>query len=260
MSDSREHNDVRAGFGLELFWERAMLSVERLRNTQTEAIKQAARLCAECIERDGVVHTYGTGHSRAFAMEMAGRAGGLVPVNRLDLEDLALRAGWSLEVVMHPDIERNLQAGEELLSCYHIEEQDVFLICSNSGVNAAIVEVAHQIKQRGHQLIAVTSLTHTRQAGPRHSSGKRLYELADIVIDNQSPFGDALLSLPDSSTACAISSVTGALIAQTLTAEIIGMLLARGLEVPVYLSSNVPGGIERNNRLVQRYSDRIRPV
>ncbi|GHO43352.1 UPF0309 protein [Ktedonospora formicarum] len=260
MTDSYKDDNMQTVFGLELYWQKAMRSVERLQKTQAETIRSAARACVDCIERDGVIHAYGTGHSRAFAMELAGRAGGLVPVNRLDLEDLVLHAGWSPEVAMHPDIERNLQAGEALLNCYHIEPQDIFLICSNAGINVTIVEVARQIKQRGHMLIAVTSLEHTWQMSPRHASGQRLCEIADIVIDNQSPFGDALLTLPDGSVACAISSITGALIAQALTAEIIGQLMAKGQDVPVFLSSNVPGGIERNAGLIQRYSDRIRPV
>lgn len=260
MSQQREVNDASTGVSMERYWQEAMRSVTRLQQTQMDGLQEAARLCAACLARGGVIHTYGTGHSRAFAMELAGRAGGLVPVNRLDLEDLALRAGWSPEVVMHPDIERDLQAGKELLGCYHIEPEDLFLICSNSGGNAAIVEVAQQVKQRGHTLLAVTSLAHTHQSPARHPSGKKLYELADLVIDNQAPFGDALLALPDGSTACAISSVTGALIAQMLTAGIIALLLEQGLEAPVYLSANVPGGMERNNRLVQHYADRIRPV
>lgn len=243
--------------GLESFWQEALQVLEHLHATQVNPIAQAALLFAKCIEQNGVIHTYGTGHSRAFAMELAGRAGGLVPVNRIDLEDLALRAHWPLAQVKNPDIERNQEAGQAILNCYHIELQDIFIIASHSGVNAAIVEVAQQVKERGHPLVAVTSLAHTRQVTSRHTSGKKLYEFADITIDNCAPYGDALLALPGGGKACAISSLTGTLVAQMLTAETIRILLARGIAPPVFLSANVPGGIEQGEQVRQRYARRI---
>jgi uncharacterized phosphosugar-binding protein len=246
-------------FRMELFLQQSLPIIDQVIKTQSDAIRRVAQLFADCIERDGVIQVYGTGHSRAFAMELAGRAGGLVPVNRLDLEDLALHAHWSLERVTNPDIERDPEAGKALLACYQVEPQDVFLICSNSGVNNAIVDVAQQVKEHDHTLIAVTSLEHSQRMQSRHASGKKLYELADIVIDNHGPFGDALLELPSGGKVCAISSVTGAIIAQMLTAETIGTLLDHGKDPPVYLSANVPGGIERNQETVQHYSGRIRP-
>ena len=243
--------------GLELFWQEAFKVLERIRQTQVEAIRHAALLFADCIEKNGVIQAYGTGHSRALAMELAGRAGGLVPINRIDLEDLALRARWPLERVRKPDIERELTAGQAILGCYHIEPQDAFLIASNSGVNAAIVEVALQTKERGHVLVAVTSLEHTQQTESRHPSGKKLYEFADIVIDNCGPCGDTLLELPGGGKACSISSLSGVLIMQMLTAEIIRNLITRGIDPPVYISTNVPGGIEQWDKLRWRHEGRI---
>lgn len=249
-------------FSMELFWRESARVLARLVETQMEVLKQAGQRFADCIEHGGVIHAYGTGHSRAFAMELAGRAGGLVPVNRLDLEDLALyNKGWSLAQTMHPDFERDPRAGKELLSCYHIEPQDLFIIVSNSGTNNAILDVALDIKQHGHTLIAVTSLEHTREMTSRHTSAKKLYQVADIVIDNCAPFGDALLEVPSGvGKACSVSSMTGALIAQMLTTETIRLLHEHGKIAPVYLSSNVPGGIAHNQSLFKHYADRIRPV
>ena len=247
-----------AAISLELYWQEAFKVLERIRSTQVEAIRSAALLCADCIERNGVIQAYGTGHSRAIAMELSGRAGGLVPINKIDLEDLALYANWPLERVKRPDIERDLEAGKAILACYTIEPQDVFLIASNSGTNAAIVEVALHVKAHGHKLIALTALAHTQQATSRHPSGKKLYELADVVIDNCGPFGDALLDLPDGGKACSVSSLASVLIAQMLTAETIQRLIERGIEPPVFVSYNVPGGIERGEQLLKRYAGRVR--
>jgi uncharacterized phosphosugar-binding protein len=244
-------------FGMELFWQEASRIVERVVQTQSDAIRRAAQLFADSLERDGIIHTYGSGHSRAFAMELAHRAGGLVPVNRIDLEDLALYANWPLERVKSPEIERDPEAGKALLACYHIEPQDVFIICSNSGVNNAIVDVAQQVKEYGHALVVVTSLEHSQQMQSRHASGKKLYEFGDVVIDNCGPYGDALLELPSGGKACAVSSITGVLIAQMLTAETIGILIDHGKEVPVFLSANVQGGQEQNKEVLQRYQGRI---
>ncbi len=247
-----------ARFSLELFWQEASKVMERIYQTQADAIRRTGKLFADCLENDGVIQAYGTGHSRAFAMELAGRAGGLVPVNRMNLEDLALRASWPLERVRSPEIERDIEAGQALLTCYRIEARDVFIIASNSGVNVAIVEVALRAKQHGHALVAVTSLAHSRQTESRHPSSKKLYELADIIIDNCGPFGDALLEMPDGrGKACSISSVSGSLIGQMITAETVGNLIARGIEPPIFLSANIPGGIEQGQRLRQRYADRI---
>ena len=243
--------------GLELFWHEAFKVLERIVQTQAEAIRRAAFLFADCIEKNGVIQAYGTGHSRALAMELAGRAGGLVPDNRSARVDLALRAHWPLERVRKPEIERDLAAGQAILGCYRIEPQDIFLIASNSGVNAAIVEVAQQTKEQGHALVAVTSLEHTQRTESRHPSGKKLYEFADIVIDNCGPCGDTLLELPGGGKACSISSLSGVLIVQMLTAETIRNLITRGIDPPVYISTNVPGGIEQWEKLCQRYEGRI---
>ncbi len=245
-------------FGMDTFWHAAQQILQRVVQTQSDQIRQAAALFAQAIQRGGVIQTYGTGHSRAFAMELANRAGGLVPVNRMDLIDLIQCASWPTERVHNPDIELDPEAGPKLLSCYKIEPQDVFIIASNSGANPAIVDVALAAKQHGHQLVAVTSLEHTQRVPSRDASGKKLYELADIVIDNCGPYGDALLELPNGrGKACSISSLTGALIGQMLTAETIGIMLARGEEPPVLLSANVPGGREHNQELRARYAGRI---
>jgi uncharacterized phosphosugar-binding protein len=244
-------------FGQEQFWHAASGILGRVVQTQSQAIHQAARIFADTIDRGGVVHAYGSGHSKAFAMELANRAGGLVPMNRIDIVDLVL-AGWPAEQVLRPDFELDPEVGPALLGCYRIESEDVFIIASNSGVNPSIVGMALRVKDLNHQLVAVTSLEHTRQVPSLDSSGKKLYELADVVIDNCGPLGDALLELPAGGKACSISSLTGTLIGQMLTAETIGVLVERGQQPPVLISANVPGGREADEKLRQQYGGRIR--
>jgi len=140
---------------------------------------------------------------------------------------------------------------------------DVWVIASNSGVNGSIVGVAQAVKDAGHPLIAVTSLKHTMAVQPKHPSGKRLSDLADVVIDNLAPFGDTTVpldagELTEGMVGGAISSITGAFIAQLLTLGTAERLAARGIRPPMYISANIPGGDEHNRELTDRYAGRLR--
>jgi len=118
--------------------------------------------------------------------------------------------------------------------------------------------VALKAKELGHKVIAVTSLEHTNAVEPKHPSGKRLSEIADVVIDNRAPFGDTTLSLPGDIGVGAISSITSAFIAQLLTIEVSRRISDAGAVPPLYISANIPGGDEHNTALENLYRDRIR--
>lgn len=230
--------------------------------TQQDNIAAAAELVVAGFEAGGIIQVFGTGHSRSFAMEIAGRAGGLVPANKISLTDLVFLGGADPASANDPLLERDPSMIERLLELQGVRPADVFIICSNSGGNGSTVELASRVKAHGHPLIAVTSLAHTTKITSRHPSGKRLFELADVVIDNGGVYGDAALKLPahNGSTPVAItptSTVTSALIAQMLSTEVCGLLLAAGREVPVLISANIPGGDEHNNELRARFSDRV---
>ena len=233
-------------------------ALDRVIATQTDSIAAAADVVVEALCGDGIVQVFGTGHSRAFAMELAGRAGGLVPVNALSIKDLVMYGGTAPAEILDPTVERDPGLAARILDLADLHPDDVFVIASNSGGNGSVVELARLARERGHRVIAVTSLEHTRQVTSRHPSGLRLFEVADLVIDNCGVFGDAALPLPGGGAIAATSSLTGALIAQMLVAEVCGRLLRLGREVPVLISANVPGGDEHNARLAERYGARVR--
>lgn len=233
--------------------------IGRLTTSQTENVRAAAEVVADALAAGSVVQAFGTGHSSALAMEIAGRAGGLVPTNMLSLRD-GIIFGGDAPADLDPFVERDPAIAHRIYELAPVEPGDPFVIASNSGANGSTVEMALLARSRGHAVIAFTSLAHSREMASRHPSGKRLFEVADVVIDNCAPFGDAALSLPDAGTVCAVSSVTAAIAAQMMTADVVGLLLARGVEPPVYLSSNIPGGDEHNQRLEARYAGRIRRV
>jgi uncharacterized phosphosugar-binding protein len=233
-------------------------ALERVIDTQTDNIRQAAGLVVDAIQNDGIIQVFGTGHSRSIAMEIAGRAGGLMPANALSIKDLVMYGATSPDEILDPTIERDPGLAQRILDLADTHPEDVFVVASNSGGNGSVVELALLAKERGHQVIAVTSLEHTRHVVSRHPSGQRLFEIADVVIDNCGVFGDAALPLPAGGAIAATSSLTGVLIAQMLVAEVCGQLLEMGVEVPVLVSANVPGGDEHNAELEQRYGERVR--
>jgi uncharacterized phosphosugar-binding protein len=139
-----------------------------------------------------------------------------------------------------------------------IYPRDVFVIASNSGVNGSVVGMALLAKDEGHTVIAVTSLEHTAQVQPKHPSGLRLSEIADVVIDNLAPYGDATLTISGGVAVGSVSSITSAFIAQLLTIGVAERMRRDGYEPPLYLSANIPGGDEHNHALEQKYEGRIR--
>lgn len=226
--------------------------------TQQEAIAEAAGLVARSLQAGGIIQVSGTGHSKSFAMEVAGRAGGLVPANALGINDLILYGGESPESLLAAETERDPTLAARILDLAEIHPDDIFLIASSSGGNGSVVELARLAKERGHQLIAVTSMEHTTKITSRHPSGAKLFELADVVIDNRAVYGDAALDLPDGGAIAATSTITSVLVAQMLVTEVCGLLLEAGTDVPVYRSANIPGGDEHNDALRERYAGRVR--
>ena len=218
----------------------------------------AITLMADGIAAGGVIQAFGTGHSMAFAMEVAGRAGGLIPANAIALRDLVLYGSRRPEELTGPDLERDPTVVDELFGLYPLHPADVFVIASNSGVNGSVVGMALTAKRHGHPVIAVTSLAHTMAVTPKHPSGQRLSDIADVVIDNRAPYGDTTIDLASGARVGAVSSITAAFIAQLLTIGVADRLSADGAIPPVYISANIPEGDEHNGALEAGYGNRIK--
>jgi uncharacterized phosphosugar-binding protein len=217
-------------------------------------------LMTRAIEAGAVIQAFGTGHSEAFAMEIAGRAGGLIPTNKIALRDLVLHGSLPVDELGGSRLERNPRIVAELWEISPIHSGDVFVIASNSGVNGSVVGMALLAKENGHDVIAVTSLEHTAQVQPKHPSGLRLSEIANVVIDNLAPYGDATLALPGGVAVGSVSSITSAFIAQLLTIGVAERMSGDGQAPPLYLSANIPGGDEHNHELEKKYEGRMRRV
>ncbi|GAA0580188.1 sugar isomerase domain-containing protein [Paractinoplanes ferrugineus] len=234
--------------------------ITRVGEGQVERKRQAVAILAESVRNGGVIQAFGCGHSEAVAMEIAGRAGGLVPTNRIALRDVVLYGGEPLDVLADPMVERRTEIAHRLYDLAPVKPDDVFVIASNSGINGAVVEMARLVKERGHGLIAITSAEHSAGVTSRHPGGHKLGDLADVVLDNGAPTGDAALALPGGGAVGAVSSLTAALLAQQLVTDVVAALVEAGMTPPVYQSDNVAGGRNHNAELEARYAGRIRRI
>lgn len=242
------------------FAARAGALVDRVVSTQLPAIGKAAAVVAGSVAGGGVLQAFGTGHSRIVTLELAARAGGLASVGMLAVKDLVMFGGEDPAAILDPLYERESGLAERIYELAAPRPVDAFLIVSNSGLNAAIVEMAQLVRDRGHALVAVTSLSHTRSAAARLAGGPSLADLADVVIDNCAPAGDASIEVAPGVGIGAVSSLTGVLIAQILTELTCRRLLELGEELPVLVSANLAAGDGHNKAIIDRYRARVRPI
>lgn len=232
-------------------FEAGLATVEKLRDTQQQAIEAAARLVADGFLAEKRFFVSGSGHSHMLAEELYGRAGGLAFVTPILTSELTLTE--------HPTksshLERLSGYAAILGELYGISEGDVVLIASNSGRNAYPVELALYAREHGAKVIAVTSVAHSAASPSRAPCGKRLMELADVVIDNCGVLGDACLTVEGvSSPMMATSTITAALIAQALSVLTAQYIRAAGAQVPVFSSFNADGATSRNEEYFQKYT------
>jgi uncharacterized phosphosugar-binding protein len=211
-----------------------------LLDSQREALDRAAALCTEAIAADGLVHLFGCGHSRMLCEEMTPRQGCFVgwhTIVELALTYHNLIVGPNgLRQSLH--LEKTPGYAEQILRNFAFGPKDVLIVISTSGIREIIIEMAEGAKGRGLAVIGVLSRAHCEQARPAHSSGKKLLDVADVILDNGAPVGDSLLALDGCRHKTGpFSTLGGALVMNMLRCEVAQRLVARGIE-PVFLPSH----------------------
>ena len=218
------------------------------------ALDAARDAVAEALATDRIVYAAGSGHSHLIALETFYRAGGIAAAQALLDEDLMLHRG--AERSTH--LERDSGRAEAVLRQFAIGPGDVVFIASNSGRNAYPIELALGVKARGATSIAITSLDHARQTSSRHPSGMRLFELADIVLDNCGVYGDAAVPIAARDIAMGpTSTILGVFLINTVLAEAVEALAARGISPEVYQSANMQGAEAQAEAMIARWRPRI---
>ncbi|MBI1280609.1 MAG: sugar isomerase domain-containing protein [Anaerolineaceae bacterium] len=215
--------------------------LQTIQQESQAAIHQAAEAVADAIQNNGMFVLFGSGHSALIAKDAAYRAGGLAPVMVID--DIA-----------DGDTERMEGLAKYIFARYELRPASVLAVISNSGINPVPIEMAMIAKSGGFKVIAITSLTHSQSVASRHSSGKKLSDIADIVIDTHGATGDASVELPGSTYKVgATSTIAGSAILQSITVQAATLLAERGIQPPIFVSGNVPDSAEHNAALLERY-------
>jgi uncharacterized phosphosugar-binding protein len=223
---------------------------EKALTTQTDEINKAASLIKESVKKGGRFYVFGSGHSHMIAEEIYNRAGGFAIVKAILEPGLMLHE----EPNKSTYLERLSGYAEVLLKIKGITPQDTLMIISNSGRNPVVVEMAVKAQEMGVSVIAMTSVAHSSKVTSRHESGKRLFEAADVVLDNGAEFGDAAFYIDGLETPTGpTSDFTGIALAQTLIVATLDALVREGITPPVYKSSNVDGADAYNDALFEKY-------
>ena len=241
--------------------ESARRYLEQLASSQAGAIRSAATLIADALERGGIVYAFGAGHSHLPVEELYPKCGNIVgfrPMVELALSSFTNVMG-SNGIPQFSYLERQEGYAEAILQAHDLRQEDVLLVFSHSGVNGLAVGMATGARQRGLSVVAVTSVAHAMSGPSRHSSGKRLHEVADVTIDTGAPVGDAVIRASWLSDPIGpLSTLLAIAVANALAAQVAEELHARGIQPIVNPTLNLPGlpgAQERMDKALRSYVD-----
>lgn len=242
------------------YYRKIIENLEQVNKTEEPNIDAAASLMADAIANDRLIHVYGGGgHTTLPVGEMFFRAGGLANI------DPVMEPALSVfnQALKYLELERTVNFGASIVKYYKLQKDDVLIIFHNIGINPATIDAAEEAKREGAKIIAVSS-SYWQEEMPkdhfiRHPSGKNLFDLADVCINDYNPVGDAAVTVPGFETPIApISNIVDFYIAHMLEIKTVAECVRRGIKPPVWSSANVPGGDEKNAALIEKYRPRVK--
>jgi uncharacterized phosphosugar-binding protein len=225
--------------------------IKTIKSSQRKNIEAAAAVIADAVEAGGAVHVYDTGH--IINSELINRAGGLALMKQLrytfTVDNPVKIRGKGINTAQEG-------IGKIILNASNVMSGDVLILGSVSGKNKVLVDLAYAAKDMGVKLIVVTSVAYSSTVKSEHSSGKRIFELGEIVIDNCAPVGDAMVDVDQLPVkAFPASGVSAAILMWAMTAEIIEKLIQKGIIPSVYRSVNFENGFEYLHQVEKRYQE-----
>ena len=220
--------------------------LERIETEEAAKLAEAARVVADVIKRDGLIFTFGCGHSHLPGLDAFYRAGGLANVSPILDTDLMLHNGAAKSSRM----EKMSGIAPEVLRRYTPTKNDVIFVLSASGKNQVPVEMAEAARAIGMPVITISSSSYFEKGG-------RLHECADIAIDCKVPYGDACIKVGEA-TMGGLSTAAACFILNYCLIEGAKLALAEGVTPPVYLSGNVEGGRDHNVVLEEMFLGRVK--
>lgn len=220
--------------------------LRRIEGEEAAKLSAAADAVAETICRDGIIYTFGCGHSHLPTLDTFYRAGGLACTSPILDEDLMLHNGAAKSSRM----EKMPGIAAEAFRRSGVTTNDLLVVISASGKNAAPVEMCACAKAAGVTLVTVSSSAYVEH-------GAKLLSLGDIAIDCKVPYGDAVIDVGDAKMG-GLSTYASLFVLNTILIEGAKRALAKGTTPPVYTSGNVTGGAEKNAALEARYFARVK--
>ncbi len=230
--------------------------ITAVKDTQTDVMEAAAKLCADALCGDGFLFTFGTGHSHMLAEEIFYRAGGLARVCPILEDSLMLHRGAaaSSRYERAPGLAALLLDNVDAL-----RYGGVLFVFSNSGCNTVAVEMAELARERGLKTVCITNVTHSSRMSSRHPRGHKLKDVCDVVIDNCGCYGDA--AIPYDEHACgATSTVIGAMMMQAIVCRTVEICRERGFTPELFSSANTLGGDEKNAAHLAKYKPLVKAL
>ena len=240
---------------VDAYYAKIQITFEAILETERDAIETAATWLSDTLQRDGLLFVTGTGHSHMIAEEVFYRAGGLAAVYPLLEPSLMLHEG----AIKSSSVERLHGLATIALEDTGISSSDLLVVASNSGRNAFPIEAAVTAKERGCRTIALTSLAHSRAVTSRHGSGKRLFEITDLTIDNCVPYGDASVDIPGLSNMVGpLSTLASVFIINTIVVRAVELAVLAGITPDLFVSANVENQEDRVD--LAHWRERVRSL
>lgn len=230
-------------------------TIRRAWEEQSEVIDKTATAIRTALEQKHSVFLFGCSHAGILAEEVFYRSGGLAVINPIFFPGFMLN---TRPITMTSRLEQLDGLGKILVKENRLKAGDVLIIHSVSGRNNVPVEMAMEAGKLGVTTIAITNLAYSSSVNSRHPSGKRLFEVCDMVIDNKGIPGDAAVNLEGLPEKIGPTSTTvGTALINAIVIETVGQMLESGKIPPVFLSANLDGGKEHNERIFEEYADQI---
>jgi uncharacterized phosphosugar-binding protein len=230
-------------------------TIQTAYNTQSDTIQKISRLMADTIEAKRNVFVFGCSHAGILAEEVFYRTGGLAVINPIFFSGFMLN---TKPITMTSTLERTPEIGKHILNQNHVGEGDLLILHSVSGRNNVPVEMAIEAGKMGVHTVCITNLNYSKSVTSRHPSGKRLFEVCDIVLDNCGEIGDAAVSLDGLPEKIGpTSTAVGTALLNSIVIESVEMMITDGIVPPVFMSANLDGGDEHNAKIFAEYKDNI---
>ncbi len=238
-----------------MYYGRVSEILEEAFTREAEAMERAALALAGANRDRRSVFAFGCNHAGLIALELFYRTGGMVTVNPVRVPGMMLEVS---PITMSSEIERLSGYGQVILDSLPAKEGDVIIMHSVSGRNAVTIDMARAAREKGMTVIVVTNMNTAASVSSRHSSGKKLHDYADILIDNHGDRGDAAVQLQGfAQKVASTSTVVGAAILNAIVARACELLLEMGIQPPVFMSGNIDGGDDYNKAAISRHRENI---